>query len=188
MCFGVFFFVCILLGVHWASWICGFTLFFKIGSTPVIIFLHFFWYSGLTNSSLWHPWALTWFLHSKRPPHCIGFSLPALQAWRIQKEISSGSMLGQLVWLAFFLTLISGPVPCCLLSSVWKLLFHIFYPVVWFLLFHHFEKQNHFRTSESHCVVALTGVPSNSDYLQTWKSVHWCSAEGVPISSVEWIH
>ena len=59
MCLGVFFFVCILLGVHWASWICGFTLFFKIGSTPVIIFLHFFWYSGLKILAcgipeLWH--------------------------------------------------------------------------------------------------------------------------------------
>lgn len=114
-------FLCIYSGVGFtgASWICGFTVFFKIGSTPAIIFLHFFWYSGLTYSSLWHPWALAWFLHSKRP-HCGWVLPPGTVGLEDPKGNGFRQQLRQLVWLACFLFLISGPVPCCLLSSVWK--------------------------------------------------------------------
>lgn len=96
----------------------------------------------------------------------FGFSLP--------EGNSFTPHVGTVVWLSSYVSLLSGPVPCCLLSSVWKLSFHIFHPVfqlfkaegeVWFLLLHHCQKQDYFRAFESQCAVVLTGVLLSSCYL-----------------------
>lgn len=76
--------------------------FLQIGSTQPLFFstssdtldLHIL---ACGIPELWHDSS------TLKRPHCIGFSSRHCRAWRIRKEMASGSMLRQLVWLACFL-------------------------------------------------------------------------------------
>ena len=60
MSLGVVFFMSLVFGVHWASWICEFVVFIKYGKFSIIMFSNIFFYPHppFRNSSYMYSWPL----------------------------------------------------------------------------------------------------------------------------------